>query len=570
MEELNRQVSRARSRMTWQLFMRIAPWCLFATSIVALIGVAIPKVWPLPITSTDEGAQIWFWSWAGGGLALGLLSAVVWTWFARRSAMEAAIELDRRFGLKERVSSSLALGSQELNSEVGQALVADAIRRVSSLDVREKFQVATTWRTFLPLAPLVGVFLLTLLANATVEQSETSAADGSLKKQTEQVKKSAEELKKKVEERRNASQARGLEDADLLLKKLQEGLEQLSAKDQMDRKTAMVKINDLSKELEKRRDQLGNPEKLKKQLDSLKGMQRGPADKAGKALQEGDFKKAMKETNKLKEQLAKGNLTQEEQKQLAKQLSDLQKKVDEMKQAHEEMKKSLEEQIKQKQEQGDLAGASKMQEKLDQLKKMDGGMQKMQDLASKMGKAAEQLEKGDQQAAAQQLAEAAKDLDQLAQQSEELETIQEMMNEIADAKNAMSCKECNGAGCEKCQSQQGGNKAGQGMGRSAGMNSKGKGKGQGLGKGRGEGERPEEETDTGFYDTKVQGKPKAGEAVRSGFADGANLPGRTLQDVRESIGSSLSSDPDAQNYQRLPKAQREQARQYFEKFRKGE
>src|SRR5262245_5801849 len=100
MEELTKQVTRARRRMTLQQFTKIAPWCLFATLLFAVIGLAIPKIFPLEITSTTEGASIWFWSWAGGGMALGLLVAIAATWWVRRGAMDAAIEIDRRFGLK--------------------------------------------------------------------------------------------------------------------------------------------------------------------------------------------------------------------------------------------------------------------------------------------------------------------------------------------------------------------------------------------------------------------------------------------------------------------------------------
>lgn len=568
MDELTRQVSRARRRMTLQQFLRLAPWCLFATLLIAAIGVAIPKIWALPQTSTDAGWRVWLWCWSGGGIAAGLLLATIGAWWSRRGPMEAAIEIDRRFGLKERVSTSLALDESVRETEIGRALLEDAARRVATIDVGERFRIQWSWPAVLPLAPLCAVVGLTLLANATLDAQKISAADAEAKKATEQVKKSAAELKKKVEERRKDAEQRGLEDADMLLKKLQQGLEQLGDKQQVDRKAAMVKINDLAKELEKRRSELGGADKLKKQLEQLKNMERGPAEKAGKALQQGDFKKAQRETRKLQEQLKKGELTPEQRQQLAKQLGDMQKQLSDMAAAHEQAKQELKEQIAQKQEQGDLAGAAKLQEKLDQLSKMDREMSRMKELGDKLGDAAKGLQEGDLQKAAEQLAKAADGLNEMQAKADELQTIQEMMNEIADAKDAMSCESCQGEGCSKCQSQAG-DKAGNSPGR-LGNGRPGRQPGEGLGRGRGQGERPEEETDKGFYDSKVAGKPKAGEAVSAGFADGANLPGKTLQEVRETIGASLSSDPDAQNYQRLPKAQREQARQYFEKFRKGE
>ena len=105
---------------------------------------------------------------------------------------------------------------------------------------------------------------------------------------------------------------------------------------------------------------------------------------------------------------------------------------------------------------------------------------------------------------------------------------------------------------------------------------KGKGKnkngrpGNGLGEGRASGDRPEEETDKAFFDTKVGAKPKAGEAFRAGYADGKNLAGKSQEEIKEQITTSLSADPDPLTNQRLPKAQREQAKQYFERIRKGE
>ena len=50
----------------------------------------------------------------------------------------SAIELDRRFGLKERVSSVLSLQSDELETEAGQALLTDAVRRVEDAVIEER------------------------------------------------------------------------------------------------------------------------------------------------------------------------------------------------------------------------------------------------------------------------------------------------------------------------------------------------------------------------------------------------------------------------------------------------
>ncbi|HTN75890.1 MAG TPA: hypothetical protein VL096_11615, partial [Pirellulaceae bacterium] len=347
MEEIKRQVSLAQWRLNLERFLGVLAWSLFGCLLVAVIGLTVPKIWELPVD-----ANVWFASWLGGSVALGFLIAAAWTYYVRRTPVEAAIELDRRFGLKERVSSSLSLSPAELASEAGQALLHDATQRVETLDVKERFQVAPTRRTALPLIPAIAVLVLAFLPNfvnnaSTTAATTTIAIDAAVKDANKELKKA---LVKKAEE----AEAKGLKDAEALFKQLQEAVDdQIKSKDPADQKKAMIKLNDLSKELQKRRDQLGGAEKVKEQLDKLKDIEQGPADRAIKSMQEGNFDKAQEEMKKLQEKLAKGELTKEEKEQLAKQLEQMQKKVQEMAQKHEQAKQDLAEQIKAAEKQGD-------------------------------------------------------------------------------------------------------------------------------------------------------------------------------------------------------------------------
>lgn len=87
-----------------------------------------------------------------------------------------------------------------------------------------------------------------------------------------------------------------------------------------------------------------------------------------------------------------------------------------------------------------------------------------------------------------------------------------------------------------------------------------------MGEGVGIGPRPEEKTDTGHYDSKVAAKLRPGEVVRTGDAGGPNLAGRSQEDVKEQILSSLSEAPDPITNQKLPRVHREHARQYNELY----
>src|SRR5947208_8500936 len=101
MEEIKRQVSRAQRRLVLQQFLRVFGWSLFTSLLLAAIGLAVPRIWVL---SVDP--QIWDWSWIGGGLAVGLAMASIWTYCIRRSKLDAAIELDRRYGLRSEEHTS--------------------------------------------------------------------------------------------------------------------------------------------------------------------------------------------------------------------------------------------------------------------------------------------------------------------------------------------------------------------------------------------------------------------------------------------------------------------------------
>jgi hypothetical protein len=94
--------------------------------------------------------------------------------------------------------------------------------------------------------------------------------------------------------------------------------------------------------------------------------------------------------------------------------------------------------------------------------------------------------------------------------------------------------------------------------------------GMGMGEGQGRGDRPEEETNSGFYDSKVAAKPERGKMVVIGTARGPNVAGQAREEIKEALEAARSEDADPLTGLRLPRTQREQARQYFDAVREGE
>ncbi len=438
MEELRRQVATARRRLVIQQFFGILPWALLIAMVVAVVGLLIPKIW---IVSVDSNT--WIASWLGGAVVAGLLFAFGWTMAVRRQAMDAAIELDRRFGLKERVSSVMSLHSDELETEAGQALLSDAVRRVESLEVREQFGVSMNSRALLPLVPAVIALALILVPDA---QDKAKAASSETAKVQEQIKRSAQALKARLAKKRERVEESGLKDAEQIFKKLHMGLDEMSKDGNVDRKKALVKINDLAKELQQRRKELGDPSKMQKQFEGLKNIEQGPAGKMAKAMKEGNFEKAVEQLKQLQQKMEDGDLSEQEKQQLAQQLKQMQDKMQEMVNSQREAKAELERQIQQKMADGDTEGAGKLQRKLDQLQQQDRQMQKMEQMANQLGQAAEAMENGDMESAQSQLSQFSDQLQDMQSEMQQLASLDEMMDEISDAKSAMNCEECAGAG----------------------------------------------------------------------------------------------------------------------------
>lgn len=556
MDEIKRQVKRAQWRLNFNQFLTMVSWSMFASLLVGVIGLAIPKIWVLQID-----AVVWQWSWIAGSAAVGLIVASVWTYLARRSAIEAAIELDRRFGLRERVSSTLSLAPQELDSEVGRALVNDASRRVERIDVRDQFKVQPSWRLVLPVVSAIAIVGITLLPNAALKQATASTTPPTESQKV--VKAAAEKLKQKLRDTQKKAEELGLKDAELL-KQIDREVDKLTAKDGLDRKDAMIKINDLAKEVQKKKEGLAGADEMRKNLEKLKDVQKGPADKTADALKNGDFGKAKEELEKLQQDLKDGKLSQEKKEELAKQLEQLSEKLKGMADEHKEARENLAKDIEKKMQSGDpkqMAEASDLQEKLDKMDTQAAQMEKMNErMSEKLAECAKCMKSGSKEGEKQaldELGDLAESLDELQEQLDQLENLDEVMDQLASAKGAMRGKDgMEGEGME-------GEGEGQGKG-------KGNQPGKGMGEGQGEGERPEEETDKNFYDSRVAADPKKGESIRIGDAGGKNIAGVTREGLKEEVTAGRAKDPDALNDVTLPREQRDHARQYFERFRTGE
>jgi hypothetical protein len=554
MDQLQQQVARARRRLIIEQFAGRFVRCLLWALSLATLAIAAPRV----VAINGLPAQ-WDMAWLGGSILAALVVTAAWTFISNRSPLDAAIEIDRRFDLRERIASSLSLSPEQQGSDAGRAVINDAMRAVQRIEVDDKFRVKLDRRAWWPLVPAAIVFVLVAFFDNR-EASSSVDREAALKAE-QQTKNALESLRKKMEEqRKKLTDAKDLKGADDLFKQIEEGTKELSQKDKVDPTKAHVKLNELTKQLEERRQKAGGQEAIKEQLQKMKDLGAGPADKVAQAMKQGDWQKAMSEIDKLAKDLREGKLDKESKEKLEKQLEKMQQKLEAAAEAHQKAIADLKKQIEDAKRNGDMAKAGQLQQKLDQMQKKQAQVDRMQQLAKQLANAQQAMKQGDGKKAANAMQQMAQQLAQMKKEQDELKTLDAMMNEMEMAKDAMVCKKCNGEGCEECQ--------GNMFARNEMENPNGK-PGRGMGRGVGIGARPEERNSTNTRDTQVRQKTGKGAATFGGLVEGPNIKGDVAQSIKEEMKTKAAEPADPLTNDRLSRSRQEQATQYFEMLREG-
>src|SRR5208283_375221 len=167
MDHLLKEIRRVQRRLAFQRFLGVLGWCWFASLLAAVAVIAAARFYPLGIID---------WQWLAGFLAAGLVAAIGWTLWAFAPPLRAALEIDRRFGLKERVSSSVAMDAADRQTEAGQALLADADARLRRLAVLEKFPIRPPRHLALPLLPAL-LLAAVMIFRPPMKEAEAMVAE---------------------------------------------------------------------------------------------------------------------------------------------------------------------------------------------------------------------------------------------------------------------------------------------------------------------------------------------------------------------------------------------------------
>jgi len=255
------------------------------------------------------------------------------------SRMQVSLLLDERLKLRERFSTTLALADSE-----------DPFAEAARSEARQKAEQANI-QGYFPIRPSkcwIYVLSTWLIAATIVFFMPQKDLLGFLRKdrQRQQHAKQLEQTKVEIKDAANPvklaiKQLGEPELADALSK-----LDQIpkDARPQDIKRQAIRNLGDLSDKIQQMQNgmKLDSVNQLKKMFKQLRGSSDVFSQKLRLALAKGQFSQASNIMSELQKELAKGNLTPEQQKALTSQMQDLAKRLQELAKKNEEFEKELE------------------------------------------------------------------------------------------------------------------------------------------------------------------------------------------------------------------------------------
>lgn len=227
----------------------------------ASVGAVITAVIVLLSSHYDDLINPILWA---GTVTLSAMIGCAYGLLKRLNDLSVAIAADKRIGLKERLSTAVAFRDSSADQEMMQALIADASGHISALRSSDVFRHRFNKPHFAFCAAVLLLAGAIIIPQLSVFQSANRRQEVAvMKTQGARIVQLAKNMKKHVTPEREE------------LKKLANRLEKLGTKVQtgrMAKKQAMLKVQRLSKEIEKEQDRLA------KENSRVKSMQQAQAD----------------------------------------------------------------------------------------------------------------------------------------------------------------------------------------------------------------------------------------------------------------------------------------------------
>jgi len=341
-------------------------------------------------------------------LLVGAVTGLIIGWTRRITPMVAAQIADERGGLKERLSTAMEISASEDRGPIARAQLADAAQHASALQLSQTLP----WRAPRQLRYLAAAGALLLAAiflpDLPLFQSKQAQLDReAMRKEGQRIQRVAKEIEKKLPKKKTAA-----EDEEIVRKVAAEmkKLGKDQAQGRIGKKQAMLRMNQLQKNLKEAEQKAGGGQKAEKSMEQVTNQLQQAADKQ---RDQGNTEQA-----RALSQMAQ-NVANKDMEAAKKQLEDLAKKMQSGKMSAEEAGKTAEllEQMAQSMQGSNLDKAS----------------EQMKDAAQKLEKAASAAKQFQKQMAS-------------AKTDAERQKLQQQMSEALQQGAQESSQQCASAG----------------------------------------------------------------------------------------------------------------------------
>lgn len=572
MKNVHEVVKKAALRMGLDRANRLSARCLIVVAGVTCAGILAHRLFYL-------GRPVAYGVLATAGAAVA--AAVVLTVRGWPGAIAAAIEVDRRTGLAERISTALAVEGRQ--DPMARAVLEDARRYAARVSVAEAFPL----RWHREYWGALGLGLLALALFVWMPQYDLlsrRARQEELAREQAAVRREARRMRRELNRLKRLAAPQSLEKAEAYLERTEEVIRRME-RGKMTRAEALAELNRLAEVLKEARRGLSPGSLVPKSMLSKRGLTR----KLARALAQRDFQAARRELSQLAQQASTlAQRSTQDSEDLKRRLQELLEKLKEANQ------KDLAERLEQLRQQ---AQSEKLTpEQLDRLK------EELAELAQELQKRNLTALSDELQRLLNQVARCQQCLGALAQLQQELSALARSLSECPGLASALSSLalalsegdmealqaalkegllefdsledvEARLAFLEACQSLCTGGKRGLaknllatwgGTGIYTPWDTRKIGPGMGSGGIGIGGKAAQEPQEVGFQPTRIKGRVRPGRVAGSFFIDGVQIKGEARVEFQETVQTAAQEAAEAVEKEQIPRLYREYVRRYFQ------
>jgi len=541
---LEGKVRRVWLRCSINLLLKATGRLLTAAGIIAALTILVERLLAFSVINS-----VIIWSFAG---AMTVLILLLWL-FRQPSRMQVSLLLDERLRLHERFSTTLALANSK--DPFANAACSEARETARHVNLQGHFPIRAS-RCWIY---VVSTWLIAVMLILFMPQKDLL---GFLRKQRQQEERAQQTQQAKVDIEQAANpvklavkQLGEPELADALSK-----LEQMpkDAKPQDVKRQAIRKLGSLSEQIKKMQSdmQLESVNLMQRMFKQLRGSPDVLSQKLRLALAKANFADASNLLNQLQKQLAEGKLSQQQQKDLSKQLQSLAKQLQELAQKNEEFEKELEKlglskklaKLSDKQLRQSLQKQGLAAEKIEELLRRAAAFRSASSRCSGLGSAMAGCGAGAGGLSGDELASVMEQLDELESIKQQLMLTEASLAEISRAIGCLGDGMCQGLGCQGPFMEGLSDKYGPGTG----------------GPGMGYGPRSIDETgETSVKKTRLKNEPGQGPVIASWYFKASQVKGEAQRDYSEVVQAGRDSAAEAISDNRIPRKYEESIKKYF-------